>query len=170
MFRFCDEMPYIVIDREVTEMKTYQKGLLGMILALFCCFSPVHALAAEPSLTITSGLAMEEEETECTFQDSRVVYGEATPYADILCTITQPNAAGELEEVYSDSLTVGSLGLFSTTLPLEMGYNHITIALTQTEDAEPEIVLETVVKRVSSDVKTQLQRMIALPGLPEIHG
>ncbi len=144
-------------------MKAYRKKLIGILLAAVCCFSPVSAFAAETeanhSLTITSGLELECEETECTFDDSRIIYGEAAPDTCITVTISQMDRFGEWEEVYSESLIVGSLGLFSTVFPLEMGYNHIVMAIAE------EAAVETVIKRVPQDVKTQLQRMIALPGL-----
>ena len=61
-------------------------------------------------------------------------------------------------EIHKDTVTVGTMGLFSVTLPLERGNNYIGMtAGGKTEQA--------VVKRVSRAVKTQLQRMIALPGL-----
>ena len=50
------------------------------------------------------------------------------------------------------------MGLFSVTLPLERGSNYIEM----TAGGETQ---QVVVKRVSQTVKTQLKRMIALPGL-----
>lgn len=148
-------------------MKAYGKKMIGLMLTAVFCLSPVSAFAAEteaePSLTITSGLELESEETECTFDDSRVIYGEAAPETEITFTISQMDKYGELQEVYSDHFTVSSLGLFSAAFPLEMGYNYITMTM-ERNDLEEKII-ETVVKRVPQDVKTQLQQMIALPGL-----
>lgn len=56
-------------------------------------------------------------------------------------------------------LTVGSMGLFSETLPLSRGNNYISFA------AEGEAKTTTVIKQVPQQVKSQLQRMIALPGM-----
>ena len=139
-------------------MKRQMKKWLGIFAAAFICFSPVSALAAETDtpLTITSGLDLECEEAECTFSEARIVYGEAEPDT----WITQN---GEPEEIFSDEFSVGSLGLFSATLPLEMGYNYVT--LTAELDGSDETAVEVTIKRVPQKVKKQLQRMIALPGM-----
>lgn len=143
-------------------MKAYQKKMIGMILTAIFCISPVSAFAAD-SLTITSGLSQEGKEAECTFDESRVLYGEAVPHSSISICISKENAAGEMRQIYSDELQVGSLGLFSTSFPLAMGSNYITLEMQQ--NGTPEEKVEAVIKRVSGDVKTQLKRMIALPGL-----
>lgn len=147
-------------------MKAYQKKAIGAILTAIFCFSPVSAFAAE-GLTITSGLTLESEEAECTFDESRILYGEAAPYSNIAISVSQEDAAGELQEIYSDEVAVGSLGLFSASFPLEMGCNYITLEVVQ-ENAAEEEKIEAVIKRVSCDLKTQLKKMIALPGLPEV--
>lgn len=49
------------------------------------------------------------------------------------------------------------MGLFSETLPLSRGNNYISFA------AEGEAKTTTVIKQVPQQVKSQLQRMIALP-------
>ena len=139
-------------------MKTYRKKLIGMILAMLFCFSPVSTFAAEPGVHITSGLNLESEEVECTFEDTRIVYGEAKPNTKIVFTVSKMNRFGEMVELHKETVTVGSVGLFSATLPLERGNNHITMK------AEGE-TRKVVVKRVPKTVKMQLQKMIALPGL-----
>ena len=68
------------------------------------------------------------------------------------------NRFGQMMELHRNEVKVGSLGLFSVTLPLERGNNFINM----TVDGKTE---QVVVKRVPQTVKTQLQRMIALPGL-----
>lgn len=142
-------------------MKRMKKRLLGVLLAVLFAFSPVSAFAAEASVSITSGLMMEEEGGEYTFEDSRIVYGEAAPNAKITFSVSQKNAGGEWQESYRESLQVGSLGLFSATLPLEMGYNQIT--LTARQKGCENTVQETTVKRLPKTVKKQLQSMLALP-------
>lgn len=141
-------------------MKAYKKKLVGLILAAVFCFSPVSAFAAEAPVTITSGLDMESEEIECTFDESRILYGEARPGAKITFTISKLDRFGKMVECYTNTITVGSLGLFSTTLPLERGNNYIAITV-EGKDGTTEVV----VKRIPQAVKSQLQRMIALPGL-----
>lgn len=141
-------------------MKMNHKKLMGMILAAVCCFSPVSAFAAEPSVNITSGLDLESEEVECTFDESRILYGEAEPSAEITFTISTMDRHGDLEEVFAETVTVGSMGLFSVTLPLEKGNNYIEMMVEGEDEA-----VEVVVKRVSQTVKNRLQRMIALPGM-----
>ena len=146
-------------------MKRQMKKWLGIFAAAFLCFSPVSALAAETDtpLTITSGLDLECEEAECTFSEARIVYGEAEPDTWITFKVSVPDQNGEPEEIFSDEFSVGSLGLFSATLPLEMGYNYVT--LTAELDGSDETAVEVTIKRVPQKVKKQLQRMIALPGM-----
>lgn len=141
-------------------MKAYKNKLVGLILAAVFCFSPVSAFAAEAPVTITSGLDMESEEIECTFDESRILYGEAKPGAKITFTISKLDRFGKMVECYTNTITVGSLGLFSTTLPLERGNNYIAITVEGNDGTT-----EVVVKRIPQAVKSQLQRMIALPGL-----
>ena len=139
-------------------MKAYRKRLIGILMAMMFCFSPVSVLAAETPVTISSGLNMKTEEVECTFDAERIVYGEAAPGTKVVFTVSKMNRFGKMVELHKDTVTVGSMGLFSVTLPLERGNNYIGMtAGGKTEQA--------VVKRVSRAVKTQLQRMIALPGL-----
>ncbi|MBR5122125.1 MAG: hypothetical protein IKT73_01670 [Anaerotignum sp.] len=139
-------------------MKTYRKRLIGMILAMIFCFSPVSVMAAEFPVTISSGLNMNAEEVENTFEEERIVYGEAAPGTKVIFTVSKLNRFGEKVEMHRDEVRVGSLGLFSVTLPLERGNNYIDM----TVGGETQ---QTVVKHVPRTVKTQLQRMIALPGL-----
>ena len=137
-----------------------RKGIAGL-LALSVCAAPVSAFAAESSVMISSGLDLET--VESTFDDSRIVYGEAAPDTKITFTVSRLNRWGEAEAVYENTVRVGSMGLFSATLPLEKGSNYIT--LTAVENGEETMQEEAVIKRVSKTVKKQLQRIIALPGL-----
>ena len=139
-------------------MKAYRKKWIGILMAMMFCFSPVSVLAAELPVTISSGLNMEAEEVECTFEEERIVYGEAAPGTKVIFTVSKMNRFGKMVELHKDTVTVGSMGLFSVTLPLERGNNYIDV--TANDETQ-----EVVVKRVPQTVKTQLQRMIALPGL-----
>ena len=139
-------------------MKAYRKRLIGILMAMMFCFSPVSLMAAELPVTISSGLNMEANEVECTFDDNRIVYGEAVPGTKVVFTVSKLNRFGDMVELHRDTVTVGSMGLFSVTLPLERGNNYISMkAAGETQ--------QVVVKRVPQTVKTRLQRMIALPGL-----
>ena len=139
-------------------MKAYKKRLIGMMMTMMFCFSPVSVLAAELPVTISSGLDMNTEEVEYTFEDARIVYGEAAPGTEVVFTVSRMNRFGKLVEQHRQEVRVGSMGLFSVTLPLEKGNNFIDMkANGETEQA--------IVKRVPQTVKTQLKRMIALPGL-----
>jgi len=142
-------------------MKAYRKKWIGIVMAMVFCFSPVSAFAAEGSVHISSGLELDAEETECTFEDNRLVYGEAVPGTEITFTVSKMNRFGGMAEVYTEDVLVGSMGLFSVTLPLEKGNNYISM----TAEGKTQ---EVVIKRVSQNVKTQLQRLIALPGLSVI--
>ena len=108
-------------------MKEYRKKWIGMVMAMVFCFSPVSAFAAEGSVHISSGLELDAEETECTFEDNRLVYGEAVPGTEITFTVSKMNRFGGMEEVYKEDVLVGSMGLFSVNLPLEKGKNYIMI-------------------------------------------
>lgn len=140
-------------------MKAYRRKLVGLVLAAVFCFSPVSVFAGEAPVTITSGLNVGSEDVECTFDESRLLYGEAAPGAKITFTISKLDRFGQRVQVYTDTVTVGSMGLFSTTLPLERGNNYIAMKV-----AGEDNTTEVVVKRVPKTVKTQLKRMIALPG------
>ena len=144
-------------------MKAYHKKLTGLFLAAVFCVFPVTAFAAETPVEISSGLHFEERTTECTFDDSRILYGEAEPGTRITVTVSAKNRRGSLYQVASDSFVTGSMGIFTTTFPLRMGYNYIT--LTAEKKGMEERTETTVVKRLSQRVKTQLQTMIALPGI-----
>lgn len=149
-----------MIAEEVTGMRAYRKKLVGLFLAAVFCFSPVSAFAAETSVNITSGLHVGSDEVECTFDESRILYGEAKPGAKITFTVSKLDRFGNMVQIYKDTITVGSMGLFSKTLPLERGNNYIAFSV-EGENA----TTKAVVKRVPQTVKSQLQRMIALPGL-----
>lgn len=147
-----------IFPKEVTGMKAYRKKLIGILMAMVFCFSPVSVLAAELPVTISSGLNMETEEMESTFDAERIVYGEAVPGTKVVFTVSKMNRFGNLVELHKQTVTVGSMGIFSVTLPLERGNNYINM----TAKGETQ---QIIVKRVPQTVKTQLQRMIALPGL-----
>lgn len=144
---------------EVTGMKAYRKKWIGLALAAMLSFAPVSAFAADSSITITSGLQPDSEEAESTFDTDRIIYGEATPGTKVTFTVSKVDRFGNMVEFHRDTVSVGSLGLFSVTLPLERGNNYIAFS------AEGESKTTTVIKQVPQTVKNQLQRMIALPGI-----
>lgn len=139
-------------------MKAYKKKGIAAVLAVAVFAAPVSAYAA--SFNISSGLQLDT--VEATFDDSRIIYGEAAPHTEVTFTVSAPDRPGGMKEIYTETITVGSMGLFSVTLPLQSGSNHIT--LTAEENGEA-VVEEVVIRRVSKAVKDQLQNMIALPGL-----
>ena len=139
-------------------MKVYRKKLIGILMAMMFCFSPVSTMAAELPVVISSGLDMKAEAVENTFDEERIVYGAGQPGTKVVFTVSKLNRFGEMAELYREVVTVNSMGLFSVTLPLERGNNYIGM----TVGGETQ---ETTVKRVPRSVKNQLQRMIALPGL-----
>ena len=147
-----------IFPKEVTGMKVYRKKLIGILMAMMFCFSPVSTMAAELPVVISSGLDMKAEAVENTFDEERIVYGAGQPGTKVVFTVSKLNRFGEMTELYREVVTVNSMGLFSVTLPLERGNNYIGM----TVGGETQ---ETTVKRVPRSVKNQLQRMIALPGL-----
>ena len=102
-------------------MKAYRKKLIGLALAAVFSFSPVSVFAS--SVNITSGLQIGGDEVECTFDSSRILYGEAKPGTDITFTVSKMDRFGNMVETHRETVTVGSMGLFSETLPLSRGNN-----------------------------------------------
>lgn len=143
-------------------MKITRKRIIGMLLAALICLSPVSAFAAETPVSVSSGLNLESWETESTFDAQRTIYGEAKPGTQISVSVSQKNANGDMVETQYQDLTVGSLGIFSATIELALGYNYVTLTA---EKSGYEKTSDTVtVKRVSQRIKKELQSMIALPG------
>ncbi len=142
------------------------------IVVLMLSISPISAFADDiknpAPFSITSGLNIDEEETqEATFDDSRMVYGEALPFADITVTVSRMNWDGSMLEEFRDDFEVGSLGIFSMSLPLNMGTNYIEITVT---DEEYDVATYSYeLKRKPQSVKDELKNMIALPGLMPKH-
>ncbi len=141
--------------------------LFAVVLSIFLVsFSPVFAFANETNppapLSITSGLVVEEEVQDATFEDSRVVYGESLPFGDISVLVFRRDTEGNLLEDYNENLEVSSLGMFSVALPLKLGTNYVefTVSGESYEDA----TYNFEIKRMSQRVKNELQTMVALPG------
>ncbi|MDD3393900.1 MAG: hypothetical protein EOM28_00615 [Clostridia bacterium] len=147
-------------------MKQRNKGFAVFIIALLLSFSPVCAFAEEidnpAPISITSGLSFDQECPEATFDDSRMIYGETLPFADISVTVCRKDADGVLFEDYNTELTVGSLGIFSMVLPLELGTNYIEIIVNGEDYDEASYNFE--IKRMPQRVKEELKNMMALPG------
>lgn len=150
-------------------MKQRNKFMAILIIMLIFSFSPVCAFAGETCnpapISITSGLVFEEERQDATFEDSRIIYGETMPFADITIVISRKDGEGNLLEDYSESFEVGSLGIFSTSLPLKLGTNYIN--LTVSSEGYDDSTYSFEIKRMPQKVKEQLKNMIALPGLEQ---
>lgn len=148
-------------------MKQRNKNFAVFMIVLLLSISPVNAFADEINnpapLSITSGLGFDEDAQDVTFDDSRMVYGEATPFSNISVTVCRMDSEGAMFEDYSDAMEVGSLGIFSMVLPLELGTNYIEITVTSQGYDEETYSYE--VKRKPQAVKDELKSMIALPGL-----
>ena len=147
-------------------MKQKSKFMAVLIIMLLVSFSPVCAFAQETGnpapISITSGLVVEEERQDATFEDSRIIYGETTPFAEISISISQKDGEGNPIEDYSESFEVGSMGIFSTSLPLKLGTNYIE--LTVSSECYDDATYRFEIKRMPQKVKEQLKNMIALPG------
>ncbi|WMI81469.1 hypothetical protein [Anaerotignum sp. MB30-C6] len=145
----------------------WRNKIFAMLLALLLfSFSPVYAFASEienpAPISITSGLVFDEDGQDATFDSSRMVYGEAVPYSQISVTICGKDGDGDMQEEYSEDLEVGSLGIFSMSLPLELGTNYIELTVNcQNFD---EAIYHFEVKRKPLKVKDELKSMVALPG------
>lgn len=77
--------------------------------------------------------------------------GKRSPGTDITFTVSKMDRFGNMVETHRETVTVGSMGLFSETLPLSRGNNYISFA------AEGEAKTTTVIKQVPQQVKSQLQ-------------
>lgn len=140
-----------------------RKKIIGLLLAALICLSPVSAFAAESTpVTVSSGLNLDSWETESTFDEQRTIYGEAKPGTQISISVSQKNSNGDMVESQYQDLTVGSLGIFSATIELALGYNYVT--LTAQKNGYEQTSDTVIVKRVSQRIKQELQSMIALPG------
>lgn len=148
-------------------MKLHKKkiGLFLLLTGMLLCL-PVHVFAAQtaPStpITITSGLDLEAEEIESTFDTTRTIYGEAKPNTQIQVSVSRKNLNGDMQVTNAQNVVVSSVRIFSATVDLDMGYNYITI--TAQKDGYEQVSQTVVVKRLPQRLKKELQNMIALPG------
>ena len=144
-------------------MKGYKKRILGLLLAGMLCFAPVSAYATSNTpLTVSSGLNIDTKEAESTFDAHRIIYGEAEPGTTITVSVNHKNAKGAMQTVSSQHIVVGSMGIFSVAMDLELGYNYIS--LSAKKQGHNEVSHTVTVKRLSQQIKKNLQKMIALPG------
>lgn len=150
-------------------MKQRNKSFAVFIISLLLSFSPVCAFAEEidnlAPISITSGLSFDQQCPEATFDESRMIYGETVPFANVSVTVCRKDADGVLIEDYNAGLTVGSLGIFSMALPLELGTNHIEIIVNGKGYDEASYNFE--IKRMPQKVKDELKNMMALPGFTQ---
>ncbi len=144
-------------------MKQAKKRILGCFMAAFLCLAPVSAWASETPITISSGFDLSSEETESTFAERRTIYGEAKYGTQISLSVDQKDACGEMQNISTQSLSVGIMGIFSATISLQEGYNYIT--LTAEKDGYTPISHTMTVKRVPQQIKSELQNLIVLPGV-----
>lgn len=148
-------------------MKQRNKIFAIVMFVLLFSFSPVCAFADEiknpAPIAITSGLVFDEDGQEATFDSSRIVYGEAVPYTQIHVTICRKDAEGQLLEEYCEDMEVGSLGIFSMVLPLELGTNYIEFTVSCGN--YDKVTYNFEIKRKPQTVKDELKSLIALPRL-----
>lgn len=144
-------------------MKPYKKRILGCLMAAFLCYSPVSAWAAETPITISSGFDLSSEDTVSTFAERRTIYGEAKSGTQITLSVDQKDACGNMQNISTQTLTVGIMGIFSATVALQEGYNYVT--LTAEKDGYTSRTHTMTIKRVPQQIKSELQNLIVLPGL-----
>lgn len=148
-------------------MKHRSKCIAVFVMMLLLSFSPVYTFAQEfcnpTPIAISSGLTFEEEKQDATFEDTRIVYGETIPFADISVIVSRRDAEGNTLQDYSDSFEVGSLGIFSIALPLKLGTNYIDVSVSS--QCYDNATYSFEIKRMPLSVKEQLKNMIALPGV-----
>lgn len=144
-------------------MKGYKKKITGLLLMGMLCCAPVSAYATGSTpLTVSSGLNIYTKEAESTFDAHRTIYGEAEPGTSITVSVSRKNTKGVMQTVSSQNVKVGSMGIFSVTTDLGLGYNYIH--LSAKKQGHNEVSHTVTVKRLSQQIKKDLQKMIALPG------
>ncbi|WP_313526563.1 hypothetical protein [Anaerotignum sp.] len=148
-------------------MKLKNKLVTMLMFVLLFSFSPVSAFADEidnpAPISISSGLVFDTDGQEATFDSSRMVYGEAVPCTQIAVTICRKDSEGKLLQEYNEDYEVGSLGIFSMVLPLELGTNYIEFVVNCENYDETTYNFEVI--RKSQTVKEELKSLIALPKL-----
>jgi len=145
-------------------MKQLQMRWLGVFMAMLLFVSPAIAFAQEKEeptyICITSGLP-ENDGVISTFNSARIVYGEAHPGTIVSVSVCRENRFNRYVEEFYEEIEVGSLGIFSITIPLSEGHNYITLTA-QSEGCE-EVIYDAAIRRLPEQVRTELQKMIALP-------
>lgn len=148
-------------------MKLRKRILTIFMFILILSFTPVFAFADEienpAPISITSGLVFDEDGQEATFDSSRMVYGEAVPCTQISVEIFHLDGEACMIEGYNEDLEVGSLGIFSMVLPLELGTNYIQ--LTVNCEGYDEAIYDFEIIRKPQTVKEELKSLVALPRL-----
>lgn len=110
---------------------------------------------------ITDGI-LSSKKTESTFDDSRTISGVADQGALIVISVSTKDAEGDLEENASYDMEVGASGLFSQTIELAIGENIVEI--TASKDGCEPIIKDAVIKRKKREIKTELEKVISIPG------
>lgn len=145
-------------------MKRQKKKIAVLLLMVMFCFAPVSAYATGSTpLTVSSGINIYTKEVESTFDDHCAIYGEAEPGTTVTVTVSRKNAKGVMYVASVQQITVGAMGIFSVSTDLELGYNYIQ--LSAKKYGHNEVSHTVTVKRLSQQIKKELQKMIALPGV-----
>ncbi len=143
-------------------MISHKKKIAVLLVMALLCFAPVSAYATGSTpLTVSSGINMYAKGVESTFDAHRTIYGEAEPGTSITVTVSRKNAKGNMYVASVQKTTVGAMGIFSISTDLELGYNYIQ--LSAKKYGHNEVSHTVTVKRVSQQIKQELQTMIALP-------
>lgn len=114
---------------------------------------------------ITGGID-ETKEVETTFDKTKTISGTAEKGTEINISIYKMSEEEELTELNSYDLTVGPSGIFSQTIDLEIGENYIVISANKDDKHSS---FETIIKRKKSEIKTELEKGIVLPGQPPLN-
>lgn len=139
---------------------------LSMIFThMTCAFNTDADKMPEPleRFEITGGLDAEKE-TETTFDTDRAISGAAEKDTEIMIVVYKAvyhDDETEYEEINTYEFTVGPSGLFSQTVDLELGENYIQIIAAK---GKKQSVVEAVIKRKDSEIKSELSQIKALPG------
>ena len=105
-----------------------------------------------------SGNVNFEENTESTFDESKIISGTAPCGTTVIITVSNTDTAKR----DTFEITVGASGIFSKVFTLDNGEN--TIAITLYLDGYDTVEKETVINKKDNKIKHALKKGICIPG------
>lgn len=162
------------------------KRLLAKSILSICIITSLNVYIFAGPLSSATDMALPVErfeitggidgtkEIETTFDKTKTISGTAEEGTEIIISVYEPNEKNqndenddeEFTELNSYTLIVGPSGIFSQTIDLEVGENYIVISANKDDKNSS---FETIIKRKKSEIKTELEKGIVLPGQPPLN-